>query len=492
MRVVILVALVGFMAAARSFTAEDGLFVGSSSALAVGYLLLTAYFLGSVVSSLGLPKLTGYLLAGILAGGSVLDLVPHEALGNLSIFTGVAVALIALTAGSELNFAAMRPLLRTIRWITLVAVVGGSVAIAGFIFAISPWLPFMHALDLGPRAAFALTLGIVLSAQSPAVVVALRTELEADGPLVRTVLGIVVIADLVVITMFTCASTMAKAALGSPEPLGSIVLHLSWELLGSIVVGLGVGAVLAVYLRRDPTGPGAGGGAGLFVMTVAFIVAEVGHQIALDPLLVALAAGVLVRNATGQGDRLHHAIEGAALPVYLVFFAVAGATIHLGVLAVLGLPALAIVIVRAFVFVAGSRLAARRAGAEETVRRYAGFGLLPQAGLALALSMLMQSTFGELGAQAGALTLGVVALNEMLAPIAYRWAILRAGEAGVAAIPEPVPAVGTQPMEAPAVVEPVDVDPTPPNPMPVLAPHGDDEPWPTPAPTWTPGSAPGD
>jgi hypothetical protein len=64
------------------------------------------------------------------------------------------------------------------------------------------------------------------------------------------------------------------------------------------------------------------------------------------------------------------------------------------------------------------------------VRRFAGFGLLPQAGLALALSMLFGKTFPEFGAEAGALTLGVVAINELVAPAVYRYALIHSGEAG--------------------------------------------------------------
>jgi hypothetical protein len=78
----------------------------------------------------------------------------------------------------------------------------------------------------------------------------------------------------------------------------------------------------------------------------------------------------------------------------------------------------------------GSRIGTNLAGAAPVVRRWAGFGLLPQAGLALALSMLFTKTFPEFGAEASALTLGVVALNELFAPALYRYALVRSGEAG--------------------------------------------------------------
>jgi hypothetical protein len=88
------------------------------------------------------------------------------------------------------------------------------------------------------------------------------------------------------------------------------------------------------------------------------------------------------------------------------------------------------VLVRAAGLLAGSAIGARVADAPPLVRRYAGFGLLPQAGLALALSMLFGKTFPEFGAEAAALTLGVVAINEVVAPALYRYALVRSGEAG--------------------------------------------------------------
>jgi Kef-type K+ transport system membrane component KefB len=423
MRALILLAVIGLMIAARSFQVA-GASLGSATALSVGYLLLSAYLLGYVAKQLRLPKLTGYLGAGLMAGASGLDLLPNAALDDLKIFTGVAVALIALTAGTELELKTMRPLARTILWLTLVAVIGTALLLAGATVLMSGFLPFMA--DLGPIevVAIALVLGVVMSAQSPAVVVALRTEMAADGPVCRTVLGVVVIADLVVILLFAVTSTFATSVFGEGASAGSTLVHVAWELLGSFVAGAGIGMILAFYLRRVQQGTP------MFVLMVCFVVAEVGARIGLDPLLVALSAGILIRNVTGQGEALHHAIEGSALPVYLVFFAVAGATIHLDVLLVVGLPALGFVLVRAFGFLGGARIATRISGAPDVVRRWVGFGLLPQAGLALALSMLFARTFPQFGADAGAMTLGVVALNELVAPVLYRWALVRSGEAG--------------------------------------------------------------
>lgn len=249
----------------------------------------------------------------------------------------------------------------------------------------------MEGLTVGETLAISLVLGVVMVAQSPAVVVALRTEMEADGPVSRTVLGVVVIGDFLVILLFAAASAVAKAVFGGGADVSETAQLLAWEIAGSLVAGLIIGGILAAYLCKVSE---AGG---FFVLATRFVVAEVGARLHFDPLIVALAAGVFVRNLARVGERLHDAIEASSLPVYVVFFAVAGASIHLDVLLVVGVPAVLLVLVRAGGLLAGARVGAALAKAPETVRRFAGYGLLPQAGLALALALLFKKTFPEFG-----------------------------------------------------------------------------------------------
>jgi Kef-type K+ transport system membrane component KefB len=414
--------LTGLMRALASFSAEEQTSAGVS--LALGYLLLSAYFIGGLFKSVGLPKLTGYIATGIAVGPSVLGLVSEPMVDSLRIVNGVAVALIALTAGSELEYRAMRPLFRSIRSISVYGVLGTALLLAGAVYFTRGLLPFMGRLRDVQALVMSLVLGVVMVAQSPAVVVALRDEMEAEGPVASTVLGVVVIADLVVILLFALSSSLAKAVLGGGVDTLETARTLAWELLGSLIAGAVIGYLLGLYLRKVK------GGEALFVLLLAFVIAEVGQRLHFDPLLVALAAGIFVRNATSAGNELHRHIEATSMPVYILFFAVAGANLHLDVLLVVGGPALLYVVVRGLGLLAGSALGAHLAEAPPRVRRYAGFGLLPQAGLALALSMLFAKTFPEFGAEAAALTLGVVAINELVAPALYRHALVKSGEAG--------------------------------------------------------------
>lgn len=442
MRIVSLAILVALMHAARSFDPQSGSGAGAGgTVLAAGFLLLTAYLVGTLFKDLRLPKLTGYLITGVVVGPAVADLVTHRMLVDLRVFNGVAISLIALTAGSELEFRTLRPLLGAIRWITGAAVVGTIALLTAAVYFVHPLLPFARDLDPLQLLAVSFTLAVAMAAQSPAVVVALRKETEAEGPLSRTVLGVVVLSEVVILMLFAVASALSQAAIRGTADIADTVLRIGWEIFGSIAVGLLVGVLVAAFLRYVDAG-GA-----LFVVMIGFLAAEVGQRIHLDPLIVALVTGIFICNATTYGHRLHESVEGGSLPVYVTFFSVAGATLHLDALAHLGLPVLLFVLVRAAGLLGGARIGARAAGAPETIRRYAGFGLLPQAGLALALALLFARTFPEFGADASALIFGVVTVNELVAPVLYRFVLVRSGEAGRT---EPVQTIGVNPA-APAL-----------------------------------------
>ncbi|MDH4281679.1 MAG: sodium:proton exchanger, partial [Myxococcales bacterium] len=165
------------------------------------------------------------------------------------------------------------------------------------------------------------------------------------------------------------------------------------------------------------------------------VVAELAVPVHLDPLIVMLAAGLVIANFSEQeASRLVRDLEGVALPVYIVFFATAGASLRLDVLAgVAPIAALLVALRGASLWLFGA-IATRLTGASAEIRRWGWVGLLPQAGLALALALLVQRGFGALGERASALLLGVIALNELVMPILLRAALLRSGEAGAHAV----------------------------------------------------------
>ncbi len=435
-RMLVIVTLCGLMQAVESFgdASADPRRAASALVVGIGFVLIASWFSGRIFSTMGLPKLTGYLAMGILAG-PLLGLLAPTTVSGLGIVNGMATALIALTGGSEMDFRAMRPLFRSIAWITLIAVVGTAIALSGVAWILAPQLAFMQGLSPLGRIAIAIVVGIVTVAQSPAVVVAIRAETGADGPVARTSLGVVVLADLLVIVLFAIATSAADAVLSGTSDFERTARNMAWELFGSLGIGISIGAILSLWLRFVGER-----GLDLFVLLVCFVAAEVGRRVHLDPLLLMLAAGMFVENVSRRGKMLRRAFEDASLPVYILFFTVAGASVHLRELPTVALPAAAFILVRGAGLYFGTSLAASVAGADPAVKKFGGFGLLPQAGLAIALSQLFSRTFPSLGPSTAALTLSIVAINEIVAPAIFRTALVRSGEAvTIASQPEVAP-----------------------------------------------------
>lgn len=423
-RIAIVLAVVGLMEAARlgGVPGDIGR-TGGSVLLGVGFVLLASWQVGKLFAAVRLPKLTGYLTTGIIAGPAALGYIGSHVVGELALINGMAIALIALTAGCEMDFRSMRPLFRTIGWITVIAVCGTAALLGLTVLLLSPQLTFLADRALIEVIAISATLGVVIVAQSPAVVVAIRAETGADGPVARTALGVVVVADLVVIVLFALSSSITNAVIAGTIDFAIAVQHVSWELFGSLGIGTLIGMIVAVYVRVVAQR------IDLFVLVVCFLAAEVGRRLALDPLLLMLAAGMFVENVARDGHKLRAGFEDASLPVYILFFTVAGASIHLDLVPLVAVPATVLVIVRGLGLYWGTYAAARIAKAPPEVVRWGGFGLVPQAGLAIALSLLFGRTFPDFGEAASVLTLGIVSINELIAPMLFRIALVRSGEA---------------------------------------------------------------
>ncbi len=418
-----LLAIGGLMQAARSFA--PGVTLAGGTELAFGFLLLAAYFTGKLFSNISLPKLTGYIVAGIVTGPAVLELVSKDMTGQLKLVGGVATSILALQAGAELNLRSMRPLLGTVARITIFSVFGTMFVLTGALILLRPLVPFLGQLTIEHAAVVSVCVAIALSAQSPAVVMALIAETRAEGNLTRTILALVIVADLAIIVSYGIASSVAASFISGNIDLYGAVGGIGWEVFGSIGVGLFIGFMLGAFLIYINQG------VGLFSVLICFVVAEIGHAVHLDPLIIALTAGLWLENVSRADARhLVHQFEAASLPVYLVFFALAGAKLDLNALYHLALPVAIIVVTRASSFYVTCKVATRGPNVDPTVKRLAWIGLLPQAGLALALAELVRRTFPEFGDAAFALVVGVVATNELIAPVILRVALLRSGEAG--------------------------------------------------------------
>ena len=413
-----------------------------SGMLAFGFIVLASYTIGGLVGQIRLPHITGYLIAGLVFGPSFANalgglglpppfdkgIVNDEVIEQLSLLDTLALALIALTAGGELKLEGLKKGLRAISSILVAQFVAIGSLMTGFFWLISGAVPFigLPGVEGLPMMAALAVGGMVASvslATSPAATIAVIMESRADGPMTRNVLSVVVLKDVIVVVAFAVAQVIVAQQIGMGALEGGIGEYLLNHIVLSIAFGaIVVGGLMALYIRyinQELL---------IFVIGVVYLVAFITDQLSWDPVLVFLAAGFGVSNFSKTGHRLIETVERLSLPVYVVFFTLAGAKLHLDQLQQVALFALAMVGVRVFALYAGTNLGARIGKADESTRAFGWMGFVSQAGVSILLAAMIGNSFGELGESLETLIIGGVAINELVGPVLFKMGLGLAGE----------------------------------------------------------------
>lgn len=428
-RLFALLVLCGFMWVMREYGARAG--AGwSELAVALGFLLLAAYLGGQVAKAAGLSRITGYIVVGLLVGPGAVGLLTEADVGSLAFLNDVALGLIALTAGGELDLKRLRGMGRSLASITLVQSVVVFLAVAGAVLALNAWLPFTAGRPTALVLTVAMVFGSIAIASSPSVAIAVITDSRAEGPVTTTVLGVTVMKDVLVIVAFAVALSVAFSVL-EPDAAGSgegpLALTLAWEIGGSLAVGALLGLGVAAYLKW------AGQHMVLFTIGLAWLAAELAALLHLEVLLLGLTAGFTLENLLPvRGHEFVESLEQASLPIYALFFGLAGAGVHLDALGELWHWALLLIGVRAAALWSGTDLGARLGDAGEVVRKRAWLGFVSQAGVALGMVTILARSFPGWGAELKTLFVAMVAVHELVGPILLDRMLASVGEAGKA------------------------------------------------------------
>jgi Kef-type K+ transport system membrane component KefB len=397
---------------------------------AVGFLLLAGTLASELVEAFGLPHLSGYIAAGVVAGPYVLKLLDHEVVEHLSPVNTLALSLIALAGGAELKMDLVKRGLRSLTWATLLQSTVVLLGMTGVFLGLRHMLPFARALPFGAAVGAALLWGTLSVSRSPSACLGILAQLRSKGPLTNFSLTFVMTSDVVVVVLMAAMLAVARPLV---DPSTTFTLNafgaLGHELLGSVSVGTTLGLVLAAYLRLI--------GRNLLpvLLALGFGLSELLHYLSFDGLLTFLVAGFVVQNLTNQGEKLLHEVEKTGNVVYVVFFATAGAHLDIPLLKSLWQVALALAGARAFITWVTSRLASSLAEDPPVLRRWGWSSLVSQAGLTLGLSVIVEREFPSFGGPFRALAIATVAINEVAGPILFKLALDRAGEASKSAEP---------------------------------------------------------
>ncbi len=424
-RLLVLVAALAMMWGVKALHVEE--ITGAAAPLtlaAAGFVLLAAFTVGELGASLGLPKVTGYILAGVLVGPQVANILSTRVVSELGTFNTLALGLIATSAGLELHVPAIMRVVRTLSSTVLAKLVLLPILVGAPLVLEERMVGLLGLTDFNQQVVVGLVIAVLGIGTSPAIALAVVSDTGAKGRLSDLLLAIAVAKDVVVVVCLAIAVALCQPLLGGGHFHSDVLVHLGTELGASVAAGALVGALLIGYFRYVGAEP-------LFTALVAILlVAEASKIFHLELLLVFIVAGFLVRNLSPYEHALLDPIERIALPVYVVFFTVAGAAIDLlGTLQILPL-AIGLVALRAGTFYVAARIGSWVGGEEQPVSANAWLTYLPQAGVTLGLVLLAADKLPEVAGPIKSLGLALVALNLLVGPIALTVGLKRSGEVG--------------------------------------------------------------
>ena len=409
--------------------------VSALPSLSFGFLLIAAYLCGDLLARLKLPKITGYILAGVLFGPYLLDFVGTETVNGLKQVDDLALTFIALAAGGELRLKELRERARAILLTTLMLTLLVFLGVAALAMLSRSMLPFLSGKPFVHVIAVAAIMGTFAVARSPSSAIAIISETKARGPFTEMVLGVTVVMDVLVIVVFGVTVTVGQALLSAT---GGIDLRLVGmmlaEVMGSVVAGLSVGWGISLYIRRVKIE------LAVFLLAMAFLVTffsrQVGHYLGLaygfkfhlEPMLICMTAGFWIQNFTKGGAIFMEKIDRSSLAVYVIFFALTGAALKLDSLQSTWMLALLVVGARALLIWCGAWLGGRLAGDPPLFRRMSGLSFVTQAGVSLGLAGIVMRRFPEWGPTLATTIVAIITVNQVIGPIFFKLALTRVGE----------------------------------------------------------------
>jgi Kef-type K+ transport system membrane component KefB len=361
-------------------------------------------------------------------GPHVLGVVSKPAMGALNPINTLAIALIALSAGAELTWSLLSRGYRSLLASVAAQMLLVFPAAMGGLYLLRSQMPFLEGMPWAALMAVTLIWGVIAISRSPSATLGVLSQLKPDGPLTRQTLTVVIAFDIIVLVLFALARNVGHVLTepGATFSTGA-ARELMIEMVGAIACGTTLGLFIAVYLRV------VGRELILFLLAVGYGATGFATYFRFEPMLLFLVAGFVVANVSRQGGRLLETVAAGGRVVYVIFFALAGAHIDLGLLARIWPWALLLAAVRVVTTWGACKLGSRWASDVEQVRRYGWMPLISQAGVTIGMAVVLVEEFPRFGPGLSNLTMAVVGLNEAIGPVLFKYALDRTGETGKAA-----------------------------------------------------------
>ncbi len=349
-------------------------------------------------------------------GPSLLNIVPSEINESLALIKVLGLGIIAFILGGELEIKRLKVLGKSVLGIAFFVVL--------FTFALV-YFALVNLTDL--TMPHALLLAAMATATSPATVIVVSKEVKAKGSFTSTLMGVVAITDMFSVMTFGVASAVVFYLKQDTRDGGitSLLKEPVIEIAGSFILGALVGVVLTYILKylKDRHQ--------VLVIIVGFLLfnSAVSEFLHFSPLLTNMFMGFVLANLHKTPSRIIQVLNDVELPIFVVFFALAGASLALSTLWENIFAVVVYFIARLIARVGGAYLGALCFGGNSNIRKYTGISLLAKAGLSIGLVVIVQSRFPELAPVVTAVELSIVAICEITTPPFLKYSYIASGEA---------------------------------------------------------------
>ncbi len=398
--------------------------IKAESTVLTGLVLVSAYLFAVSLKRLKLPKLTGYMILGVIIGPIGINLLDKEILDSLNFLEHMALAFIALTAGGELKFERYKGQVRSVLYMLAGQII---VVFAGLFFLLIllyDYIPFLAAMGKSTLYGLAVLFAATAISKSPATTIGIITELEARGRITNLVLGITVIKSILLVIMFPIFIAIAKLYLYENIAFNAgLFIDLLGEVSYALLLGVMVGSTIIYYLKYVKIEKS------LFLFGAAIVISELSLMFNLDILLISITAGIVVENFSKHGETLIREIERSSLPLYIIFFCFAGASLHMDTLVNAFYLTILLVISRIIFIFIGNFIGAKLAKEDTFTANYTWLGYVGQAGIALGLATIIEKALpGEIGMKFKTILIASVVVNEFIGPILFKYLLVKSGE----------------------------------------------------------------
>jgi Kef-type K+ transport system membrane component KefB len=351
-----------------------------------------------------LPRVSLLLLTGLLIGPSGFSILPEIFIEDwFPLLTHIALGMVGFLLGQQISLPAMRKYGRMILWITAGKVAGASMIVALCLF--------ISDVEI----AVVLLLASIASSTAPAVLLDVVKEMRVKGKFVNIMLGIVALDDAWGLLLFTFMLAVVGAISGQGGMIDAIALGIG-EIGGSLLLGLVLGLPMA-YLsgRIRPGEPTLAEALGMVALCAGMAI-----WLDLSPILASMIMGSTVATFASHHERTFNEIDGIEWPFMILFFLLAGASLHVDELFAVGWIGLVYILARTAGTYCGAGIAGRFVGAEKVIQRWMGVCLLPQAGVAIGMALLASQRFPELKDTILPIVIGSTVVFEITGPALTR------------------------------------------------------------------------